>query len=159
MTGSTARHAEAVRVCDYDPQWPERFRMLAERAKKALGGFAIVVEHVGSTAVPGLSAKPVIDLDLVMRPEDLPRAIELLRLLGYQHEGDRGVAGRHSFRWPPGEEQHHLYVCGPDSPALREHRLFRDHLRAHPAAARAYAALKRISAQRYATDREAYQQA
>jgi GrpB-like predicted nucleotidyltransferase (UPF0157 family) len=159
VTSDRADKAEAVCVCDYDPQWPERFRILAERMKTALGGLAIAVEHVGSTAVPGLAAKPVVDFDLVVRREDLPRAIELLRSLGYVHEGDRGVAGREAFRWPPGEERHHLYICGPESTAMRRHLLFRDHLRAHPAAARAYADLKRMLAQRHATDREAYQHA
>ena len=157
MTSKTAHEAEAVHVSEYDPRWPDRFRIFAERAKAALGGLAIAVEHVGSTAVPGLAAKPVIDLNLIVRPEDLPRAIELLRSLGYQHEGDRGVPGREAFRWPPGEERHHLYVCDPESLALRRHLLFREHLRAHPATARAYADLKRALVQRHATDREAYQ--
>jgi GrpB-like predicted nucleotidyltransferase (UPF0157 family) len=149
--------ADSVSIAEYDPSWPERFRYLAGRIAAALADLAMTIEHVGSTAVPGLAAKPIIDLDVVVRAEDLSRATAILRTLGYVHEGDRGIAGREAFRWPPHEERHHLYVCPPDSPALRQHLLFRDHLRTHPHAARAYADLKRDLAIRHAADREAYQ--
>lgn len=148
-----------VEIAEYDPAWPERFRALAERAASALGEMVLAVEHVGSTSVPGLAAKPVIDLDVVVRPEDLQAAIERLAGLGYAHRGELGIAGRHAFRPPPGEPKHHLYLCVPDSPGLRDHLLLRDHLRADPRAAAGYAALKRRLAEPHRNDPEAYQEA
>ncbi len=154
--------SRTVTVVEYDPAWPARFAALAARAAAVLARPPEVparVEHVGSTAVPGLAAKPVIDLDVVVAPGDVPRAIARLAALGYAHEGDLGLPGREAFRWPPGEPRHHLYVCTPDAPAYRDHLLFRDHLRTHPDAAAEYAALKRALAARHAHDRDAYQAA
>jgi GrpB-like predicted nucleotidyltransferase (UPF0157 family) len=147
-----------VEVGEYDPAWPERFRALARRAAEALGDVAVAIEHVGSTSVPGLAAKPVIDLAAVVRAEDVPHAIERLAAIGYVHEGDKGIPGREAFRPPPGEAKHHLYVCVPESRGFREHLLFRDYLRAHPDVAREYAALKRGLAERHRYESEAYQQ-
>jgi GrpB-like predicted nucleotidyltransferase (UPF0157 family) len=90
---------------------------------------------------------------------DVPRAIERLAALGYEHRGDQGMPGREAFSWPPGEPRHHLYLCTPETPAFRDHLLFRDYLRAHPAVAAEYAALKRTLAARHADDRDAYQAA
>lgn len=148
---------DPIVVVDYDPVWPQTFRTLANRALTALGEIALGVEHVGSTAVPGLAAKPIVDLDIVVRSTaDIPIAIARLAALGYVHEGDLGVPGRDAFRWPPGEPRHHLYLLPADSPELRRHLAFRDYLRAHPDAARAYGDLKRAAALRHRADREAY---
>ena len=149
----------AVHVAKYDPAWPEQFRLLARRAADALGDVVLAIEHVGSTSVPGLAAKPVIDLDVVVRREDAARAIDRLADIGYAHRGEQGVPGREVFRPPPGEAKHHLYVCVPESPGLRDHLLFRDYLRAHPDTAREYAALKRALADSHRADRDAYQDA
>ena len=159
MTGGKAAVPDPICILDHDPGWPALFRALAERVRTALGGAVIAVEHVGSTAVPGLAAKPVVDLDVVVLPRNVQLAIARLASLGYAHEGNRGVAGREAFRWPAGEARHHLYLCAPDSPALRDHLLFRDYLRAHPETARAYAELKRELVLRNADDRMAYQAA
>jgi GrpB-like predicted nucleotidyltransferase (UPF0157 family) len=150
---------KSVRVVEYDPAWPERFDALARRAAEALGELVLAVEHVGSTSIPGLAAKPVIDLDVVVRKEDVPRAIERLAGIGYVHRGDLGMPGREAFRTPPGEEKHHLYLCVPESPGYRDHLLFRDYLRAHPEAVREYADLKRRLADRHRHDGDAYQRA
>ncbi len=150
---------EPVRIVEYDAAWPLRFRALAGRATAALGDLVLRVEHVGSTSVPGLAAKPVIDLDVVVRPEDVERAVQRLAAIGYVHRGELGIPGRHAFRPPPGEAKHHLYVCVAGSDGLREHLLFRDHLRAHPDVAREYADLKRRLAQAHGTDRDGYQEA
>jgi GrpB-like predicted nucleotidyltransferase (UPF0157 family) len=148
-----------VEIAEYDPAWPDRFRALADRAANALGGLALAVEHVGSTAVPGLAAKPVIDLDVIVRAGDVEHAVARLATLGYVHRGELGIPGRHAFRPPPGEPGHHLYVCVEGGTGLRDHLRFRDHLRAHPAAAAEYAALKRRLAEEHRDDREAYQRA
>ena len=159
MNGDRTDAPRTVQIAEYDPAWPERYRALAARAASALGGLALAVEHVGSTAVPGLPAKPVIDLDVVVRPQDLQQAIQRLAGLGYVHRGELGIPGRHAFRPPPGEAKHHLYVCVPGSSGLHEHLLFRDRLRAHPRLAAEYAALKRQLAERHREDPEAYQHA
>jgi GrpB-like predicted nucleotidyltransferase (UPF0157 family) len=126
----------------------------------ALGDLVISVEHVGSTAVPGLAAKPIIDTDVVVPAvADIPEAIRRLAILGYVHRGDLGIAGREAFTSPAGKPRHHLYVCALDSEELRRHRSFRDHLLTHPDDARAYAALKKAAASRFAEDRVAYNEA
>jgi GrpB-like predicted nucleotidyltransferase (UPF0157 family) len=150
---------KTLHISEYDPTWPEQFRTLARRAAEALGELVLAIEHVGSTSVPGLAAKPVIDLDVVVRAEDVPEAIRRLAAIGYVHKGDQGIPGREAFQPPAGEAKHHLYVCVPECDGLRDHLLFRDWLRAHPGAVREYAQLKRRLADRHRGDREAYQQA
>lgn len=148
---------EPVIVVDYDPAWPLLFQRLGDRALTAVGDVALGVEHVGSTAVPGLAAKPIIDLDVVVRAAaDLPIAIARLAPLGYRHEGDLGIPGREAFRWPPADPRHHLYVLPADSQELRRHLAFRDYLRTHPDAANAYGDLKRTAAEHHCDDRVAY---
>jgi GrpB-like predicted nucleotidyltransferase (UPF0157 family) len=148
---------EMIVLADYDPAWPKTFEALAARAAAALTPIPARIEHVGSTSVPGLPAKPVIDLDVVVAAADVPHAIERLAALSYAHRGNGGLPGREAFRWPPGEARHHLYLCTPDTPAFRDHILFRDHLRTNPEVAREYGAFKRELAARYGADRAAYQ--
>jgi len=158
-----------VVIRGYDPEWPTRFAELCEALATALDGLAIVFEHVGSTAVPGLAAKPIIDVDVVVAsPRLLPAVIERLKGLGYQRLGELGVPGREAFRTPPSfvlEEQsplraaHHLYVLRNDSQELARHVAFRDALRADAALAKEYAALKRRLAAELGHDREAYTEA
>jgi GrpB-like predicted nucleotidyltransferase (UPF0157 family) len=155
--GVRAVTSDLVVIVEYSPSWPPRFAALAARAAAVLWAMPVAIEHVGSTAVQGLPAKPIIDLDVIVAREDVVRALERLATLGYVHQGDLGLPGRESLRWPSGEERHHLYVCTADTPALRDHIVFRDHLRAHPDVARAYGALKRALVAQGTPDREAYQ--
>ena len=99
---------------------------------------ALAVEHVGSTAVPGLAAKPVIDLVVVVEPDQVQAAIERLSAIGYVPRGSQGVEGREVFDVPEGEPRHHhhLYVSPTDSEELRAQLAFRDRLRARPGAGR-----------------------
>jgi GrpB-like predicted nucleotidyltransferase (UPF0157 family) len=152
--------ANPVVVVDYDPSWPTTFRRLRDRLAATLGPLAVAIEHVGSTAVPGLAAKPIIDLDVVIADRtDLSAVIRRLRPLGYHHEGDLGVPGREAFTTPAGAPPHHLYVCAVGTPALDRHLAFRDALRADAAAADAYGDLKRTLAARLRQDRGAYTEA
>ena len=145
-----------IHITDYDPAWPAQFKRLAAPLRSALGDLIIGVEHVGSTSVPGLAAKPVIDLDILISSRfKLPEVIKKLGSLSYPHEGDKGLPGREAFGWP-GKQRHHLYVCSLDTPALQQHLLFRDYLRAFPEVAAAYGALKKDLAKTYKYDREAY---
>jgi GrpB-like predicted nucleotidyltransferase (UPF0157 family) len=146
-----------VIIEEYDSRWPEHFEGLRARIGTALGPLAAAIEHVGSTAVTGLAAKPIIDIDVLLHSgDDLPLAIERLHALGYEHQGDLGIAGREACRAPASELRHHLYVCPPNSRAYLEHLAFRDHLRGHPEDARAYERLKRSLAARFSGDRDAY---
>jgi GrpB-like predicted nucleotidyltransferase (UPF0157 family) len=122
----------------------------------ALGELAVRAEHVGSTSVPGLASKPIVDLYVLIRSrEDVDAAIERLAALGYEREAST-VAGRDAFAVPLGEPRHHLYLAIADDPGLRRLVAFRDHLRGHPEDAAAYARLKRELADRYRNDRVAY---
>jgi GrpB-like predicted nucleotidyltransferase (UPF0157 family)/N-acetylglutamate synthase-like GNAT family acetyltransferase len=144
-------------VVDYDARWPERFALLREKLAAALGPLASHIEHVGSTSVPGLAAKPIIDLDLLLfSANDLPAAVERLAGIGYEYQGDLGIAGRHAFRNPPGESDHHLYLCTPDCDEFVRHVALRDYLRTQPAEAKAYGELKLDLGRRFADDRRAY---
>jgi GrpB-like predicted nucleotidyltransferase (UPF0157 family) len=144
-------------VDDYDDAWPLRFADLAATIRKALGIIVLRIEHVGSTAVPGLAAKPVIDLDVVVRSaHEMQLAILRLAQIGYAHEGELGIAGRAAFRSPPGQGQHHLYVLLEGAQELQRHLAFRDALRADAALRNAYCKLKRSLAIQHAGDRAAY---
>jgi GrpB-like predicted nucleotidyltransferase (UPF0157 family) len=144
-------------VTDYDPGWPAAFEALRARVALVLGEVALAIEHVGSTSVPGLAAKPVIDIDVVVRsPDDIQAAIERLATIGYVHRGDLGIAGREAFAQPANLPKHHLYVCPLGCEELRRHLAFRDYLRAHPDVAETYAAIKRAAAIRFPNDINSY---
>ena len=149
-----------IEVVDYDPAWPLAFAEIAARVGAAFtNGLQIKVEHVGSTSVAGLPAKPIVDLDVVIRSRaDLPDAIMRLATLGYVHQGDGGIRGREAFQSPPQTPPHHLYVCAEDSAELGRHLAFRDYLRAHPGDAKQYGELKRELAARHTGDIDAYVQ-
>lgn len=151
--------SEPIIIIDYDPDWPLRYAALHGRIAPVVGDLAAEIVHVGSTSVPGLAAKPVIDLNILLRrASDLPAVIERLTGLGYRHEGDLGVAGREAFATPPGYgvHDHHLYVCAPDWLGHADQIVFRDYLRAQPRTANAYARLKRSLAVKYRDNRGAY---
>ena len=151
---------EPVIIEGYDPRWPKLFETLRSRLAAVLHELVDSIEHVGSTSVPGLAAKPIIDVDVLLRSSsDLPLVIRKLAELGYEHQGDLGVSGREAFRAKTIGIQHHLYVCPPGSREYDRHIAFRNHLREHAADAHAYARLKRELATRFGTDREGYNRA
>src|SRR5262249_22524917 len=118
---------------------------------------ATSIEHVGSTSVPGLAAKPVIDISVVVATSgDVPAAIGRLAGLRYVHSGNLGVEGREAFQSPHHEPRHHLYLCPRGSLALRNHLVVRNHLRTHPEDAARYGALKLQLAARYPDDIASY---
>lgn len=148
---------DLVLIQDYDPSWPGTFLNLSAKLKAALGPLVVTVEHIGSTAVPGLAAKPIIDLDVVLASStDLAEAIRLLARIGYGHEGDLGITGREAFRSPAGEPRHHLYVLIDGADELRRHLAFRDALRAHDGLRDRYSTLKRELAEAHRRDRSGY---
>lgn len=144
-------------VAAYDPRWPALFSQLRERVDAALAGVPHVTEHVGSTAVPGLDAKPIIDLDAVVADDAAAAAaVRALTAAGWQHQGDLGITGREAFLPPPDAVYHHLYVVLEGSQPHRDHMDLRDFLRAHPAQAARYASLKHQLAPLLQADRSAY---
>ena len=115
----TSQVSAPVEIADYDPGWPAAFAALRDQITGVLGPLAQRIEHVGSTAVPGLPAKPIIDLDVVIATRaHLPEVITRLDALGYHHEGDLGITGREAFTSPAATPAHHLYVCSADSREL-----------------------------------------
>ncbi len=149
--------ANPVIILDYDPNWPGIFQSLRQRIADALGDIAAAIEHVGSTSVPDLAAKPIIDIDVLLASEGmLPAAIDRLANLGYVHRGNLGIPEREAFHTPPNDPPHHLYVCPPGSAEFRRHVAFRDYLRAHPKEAKVYGELKIALAKRFREDRPAY---
>jgi GrpB-like predicted nucleotidyltransferase (UPF0157 family) len=152
---------EPIVIVDYDPAWPSEFEWVRDRAAAALGDVALAIEHVGSTAVPGLAAKPVIDLVVVVDPDRVHEAIERLAAIGYLPRGNQGVEGREVFAAPEGEPRHHhhLYVSPTDSEELRAQLVFRDRLRESPVLRAEYETLKRQLAVQFRDDRPGYTEA
>ncbi len=152
------RFDPAVRIVDYDPAWP----VLAERElahiEAAVGEAAIRLEHVGSTAVPGLAAKPIIDLQLAVDAIDpRERYVEPLERLGYLFVPAPESPDYHLFAKPPERPRsYHLHVCAAGSEHERRHVAVRDFLRSHADEAASYATLKRQVVARHPEDRLAY---
>lgn len=157
MNETPGARIKRVEVVPYDPEWPRVFEQVRAYAWPAIADLALAIEHVGSTAVPGLPAKPVVDACIVVASRDLvPACVERLAEIGYAHRGDLGVPDREAFRAPDGLPRHHLYLSPRGSLSLRNHLGVRDHLRAHPGAAREYGELKLALARRHPTDMEGY---
>lgn len=145
-------------VVPYDPEWNAAFQELKAYFFNILGSGVLAVEHVGSTAVPGLSAKPIVDVDVVIRDDGcFPEVKARLEAAGYAHEGDLGIAGREAFAYASTALMaHHLYVCPHGSAELKRHLLFRDYLRAHAAERERYGAIKVRAARASPTNIDAY---
>jgi GrpB-like predicted nucleotidyltransferase (UPF0157 family) len=151
----------------YNQKWKDEFDALKAVFETALADLYTDIQHVGSTAVPGSLAKPILDIDLIISDKNgLGGLSERLTLLGYKSKGEQGIAGRFAFRqvsdfapivgdnkrW----QQHHLYVCFDDSLALKNHLLFRDILLKDKALVEAYSRLKEKLAAEQGMTREYY---
>jgi GrpB-like predicted nucleotidyltransferase (UPF0157 family) len=151
----------AVRVVDADPTWPARFAAEAAQIRAALGPSALWVDHVGSTAVPGLAAKPIIDIQVsVAQIQPMDRYRPALERLGYRHTpypDPDGVVRYPFFGRPPTRPRaFHVHVTQAGSHHERRHLAVRDFLRAHPDQARGYERIKRAAAARHPGDRPGY---
>lgn len=132
-------------VCEYNPEWRQWFEDLRARVWPAVVDVALRIDHVGSTAVEGMVAKPIIDLDVVVASEaQVPLAIERIRTLGYRWQGDLGVKGRQAFAAPAelALPEHHLYLVVENNKAHLDHWLLRDLLCSDPEARERYGAIK-----------------
>jgi GrpB-like predicted nucleotidyltransferase (UPF0157 family) len=145
-----------VFLAAYDPLWPEEFRAEADRIQAVCDDLEIRLEHVGSTAVPGLSAKPIIDILAGVPPRaDREPYVQALREIGYEHLGAHGISGRDFFR-RGSPRSHHVHLVTWSGSFWREQLLFRDHLRANPPVMLEYEVLKRQLAITHANDRQQY---
>jgi len=147
-----------VNVVEYDATWPGAFTAAA-RELKASAGTPFAIHHIGSTSIPHMWAKPVIDMLAVVQDlavlDGLSARIEQL---GYEAMGEFGIAGRRYFRRnnPAGRRTHQLHAFADGSPHVARHLAFRDYLRAHDDVAAAYAMLKRRLARAHPDDIVAY---
>ena len=136
-------------VVEYDKNWPSDFEKIKKEIEKAIVEPA-VIEHVGSTSIPGMKAKPIIDIDVGLNNgADFEKVKKDLAAIGYVHEGDRGIKGREAFDRNAQIHNdvldtidHHLYVCSVDNEEYKRHILFRDYLRSHDEARDKYNQIK-----------------
>ena len=148
-----------VIVLPYDEAWKTAFEAIKAEIESALGELILGIEHVGSTSVEGMSAKPCIDLDVIIKDDSMLEAvIERLAEIGYIHEGDLGIKGREAFKYTdkPHLMTHHLYVCPQNSEELHRHVTFRDFLRSNAEAARKYSSVKETAAELFPNDIDKY---
>ena len=148
-----------VVVLPYDEEWIFDFEKIKNELEKALGDLIVGIEHVGSTSVKGLSAKPCIDIDIIIKNYSVfESVVNELNQIGYIHEGDLGIKDREAFKYSDKQHmpKHHLYVCPAYSEELRRHITFRDFLRKDPDAARRYSAVKEEAARLFPSDIDKY---
>jgi GrpB-like predicted nucleotidyltransferase (UPF0157 family) len=148
--------AESVVVVEYDPAWPRLYEEESARLSAALGDVLVETEHIGSTAVPGLAAKPVIDILAGLRALELTSSdIAAMEALRYEYLGEYGIPGRLYFR-KGRPRSHHVHAVLFGSDLWERHLAFRDYLRARPDEAKSYADFKRRLAMEVEGDRDRY---
>ena len=144
-----------VIVRPYDKKWKADFEAIKAEIEEVVGDLIVGIEHVGSTAVEGMSAKPIIDIDVIIKDQSVfEKVVCKLSSAGYIHEGDLGISGREAFKYSnkPHLMAHHLYVCPQDSAELSRHIKFRDYLRSNPEAVKKYSSVKYRAAKLYPHD-------
>ena len=159
MADSLGLESGVVRLVDYDDRWPLLFAAEERRIRDHCGTLPLRLEHIGGTSIPGMCAKPMLDL-VAGRPDGtaLEDYVAALERAGYVYRGERGVPGREYFR--RGQPRaYHLHLVEDDGALWSDYVTFRDYLRAHVEAAREFAGLKRVLAARFAHDREGYMNA
>lgn len=146
-------------VLPYDEKWVDDFNKIKAELEDRLSGVIVRIEHVGSTSVRGLCAKPIIDIDVVMKDYSIfDDVVKRLASAGYIYEGNLGIDGREAFRYDnkPHLQEHHLYVCPENSRELLRHTTFRNYLRMHPGAVKKYGEVKLKASKLYPNDIKKY---
>jgi GrpB-like predicted nucleotidyltransferase (UPF0157 family) len=155
------KDSESVIVEEFNSEWISWFETLCSFFEHKLDPYVLRIEHVGSTSIPGMVAKPIIDFDIVIRMSDFEEIQSRLEVIGYVHQGDLGIPEREAFtlhdlelkkRLPP----HHLYVCDIQSKELHRHIAFRNYLHEHPEEAVEYSKIKEQLVKEHSGDREMY---
>ena len=148
-----------VVVLPYDEAWKSAFEKIKDEIEEAIGDLIIGIEHIGSTSVEGMSAKPCIDIDVVIEDYSVFHAVVArLKTIGYIHEGDLGIKNREAFKYSGKEhlQKHHLYVCPKYSEELHRHITFRNFLLSNPTAAKKYSLIKEKAAELFQNDIDGY---
>ena len=148
-----------VIVIPYNEQWKSDFETIKQHLLSAVKDVIIGIEHIGSTSVEGLSAKPIIDIDIVIKDYSVfDTVVERLATLGYIHEGNLGIKDREAFDYKGDADlpKHHLYVCPEFSEELHRHIAFRDYLRNNPEAVQKYSRVKEEGARLFPDSIDAY---
>ena len=151
-----------IYVAEYNPKWKDEFKKAHDFYRNLLSDLDVKIEHVGSTSVEGLMAKPILDIDIVVKnQEDSKEALGLLKAAGYIHIGNLGLEGREAFRYEEDNKnirwmEHHLYLCLENSENYKNHILLREHLRNNKEAIKRYGELKLELYKKYEYDIEAY---
>jgi len=146
-------------IAEYNPDWPARCERIVAMLRPYLPA-ECKFHHVGSTSVPGMPSKDIIDIDIECPTGAMAAVIQALAVAGYTHEGDKGIPSREAFAPLPGSaaaemSAHHLYACESDSPELRKHLAFREYLKANNERAQ-WLAQQKEEAENAATTREEY---
>lgn len=146
-----------VRLLPHQEEWAKLFEEEKARIIEAIGPYILDIQHVGSTAIPGIPAKPIIDIGVAVRNfEEAAVCINPIVQLGYVYRGENGIPRRHYFRKGSPIRSHHLHINEITGPDWQNQILFRDYLRRHPEAAAEYGRLKTNLAQELLNDRDAY---
>ena len=148
-----------VIVVPYDKAWKSAFEEIKKEIERVIGDLIIGIEHVGSTSVEGLSAKPIIDIDVVIKDYSVfATVVQKLETIGYIHEGDLGIKDRAAFKYSnkPHLQKHHLYVCPQYSEELHRHVTFRDYLKNNREAVKKYSLVKETAAILFPNEIEKY---
>jgi len=147
-----------ITVVPYDYRWPYEFQKIKKELLLVISNDVLSIEHIGSTSVEGLAAKPIIDIDIVIDDNMFSTVKEKLHSIGYSHEGDLGIAGREAFTYKGKMNLmlHHLYVCHKDSAELKKHIIFRNWLQMHENDKIAYSKIKIEIAEKYPDNIDAY---
>ena len=148
-----------VVVLPYDKAWKSAFERIKDEIEEAIGDLIIGIEHIGSTSVEGMSAKPCIDIDVVIEDYSVFHAVVArLKTIGYIHEGDLGIKNREAFKYSGKEhlQKHHLYVCPKYSEELHRHITFRNFLLSNSTAAKKYSLIKEKAAELFQNDIDGY---
>ena len=151
--------SKKVIVLPYDRTWKFDFEKIKKELYDAIGDLIIGIEHIGSTSVEGMSAKPCIDIDVIIKDYSIfNEIVSKLAAIGYIHEGDLGIKNREAFKYSdkPHLQTHHLYVCPQYSEELHRHITFRDFLRSNTEAVKKYSSVKEKAAEMFPNDIDKY---
>ncbi len=154
-----AERTKEIQIISYNPAWKKEFQKISVMIRRLIGDLIIKIEHVGSTSVKGLAAKPVIDIDVVIEDyRTFPEVTDRLEKAGYIYQGNLGIEGREAFqrRFNDGFMKYHLYVCPSDGKGYLEHMALRDYLREHEDERKKYQLLKIELAKKHRFDIDSY---
>ncbi|WP_313913502.1 GrpB family protein [Tahibacter sp.] len=150
--------SDELQLVPVGPEWAQRFSSESSRLSAALGSAALDIQHIGSTAIPGICAKPILDIAIAIRSYESGHAlVPRFEALGYRYRGENGIPRRHYFVLGAPRRTHHVHVLEHDSDEWRRHLAFRDRLLGSPADAARYSAFKSRCAAEALGCREEYQ--